>query len=160
MREEQAPALADEALAQRPEWQRLEDQLAWYGRHSRQCQRWHKRLRLMQVTFAAAIPVIAVADLPLSRWLTAALGALIAVLEAAEQINQFGPHWIQYRATAERLKHEKFLMLAAAGQYRGLDRTEALRLLAERVEEHVSQEHARWVRVTEESRAASEASQD
>lgn len=141
----------DAALRERPEWRRLEDQLAWYGRRSRHCRRWHKRLRLVQVIFAAAIPVLSLSNPPLARWLTAILGASIAVLEATEQINQFGPLWIQYRGTAEHLKHEKFLLLAAAGPYRDLDRAEALRLLAERVEEHVSSEHARWVRTTEKS---------
>lgn len=142
---------ADAALRERAEWQRLEDQLAWYGQRSRHCRRWHKRLRLLQVAFAATIPVLSMADSPLARWLTAVLGASIAVLEATEQINQFGPLWIQYRGTAEHLKHEKFLLLAGAGPYRDLDRAEALRLLAERVEERVSSEHARWVRTAEKS---------
>ncbi|GGX89839.1 hypothetical protein GCM10007160_16550 [Litchfieldella qijiaojingensis] len=140
---------ADAALRQRAEWRRLEEQLAWYSRRSGHCQRWHKGLRIVQVIFAASIPVISLADVPLARWLTASLGALIAVLEAVEQINQFGPLWIQYRSTAEHLKHEKYLFLAGAGPYRDIERAEALRLLAERVEEHVSREHARWVRTSE-----------
>ncbi len=49
-----------------------------------------------------------------------------------------------YHATAERLKHEKHLFLSGAGQYKDLDETEKLTLLAERVEEHVSIEHANW----------------
>ena len=53
-----------------------------------------------------------------------------------------------YRATAERLKHEKFLFLSAAGPYRGLIVPDALILLAERVEEHVSTEHANWFNET------------
>lgn len=139
------------ALHERPEWQRLEDQLDWYGQRSRHCRRWHKRLRLLQVVFAATIPVLSMADSSLFRWLTAVLGASIAVLEAIEQINQFGPLWIQYRGTAEQLKHEKFLLLAGAGPYRDLERAEALCLLAERVEERVSSEHARWVRAAVKS---------
>lgn len=143
--------LPDDGLARRHEWRRLEDQLAWYGRRSRECRRRHKGLRVVQVVFAASIPLISLADLSWSRWLTATLGAMIAVLEAVEQINQFGPLWIQYRATAESLKHEKFLLLAGAGPYRELARGEALRLLAERVEERVSREHARWVHTTAET---------
>lgn len=149
----------DDGLSRRSEWRRLEDQLAWYGRRSRACRRWHKGLRLVQVVFAAAIPVISLAELPWARWLTASLGALIAVLEAVEQINQFGPLWIQYRATAESLKHEKYLLLAGAGPYRELARAEALRLLAERVEERVSGEHARWVRASEQAVATPVAGQ-
>ena len=49
-----------------------------------------------------------------------------------------------YRATAERLKHEKFLFLAVAGPYKGQTEPERLIALAERVEEHVSTEHANW----------------
>ena len=48
-------------------------------------------------------------------------------------------------STAERLKHEKHLFLADAGQYRDLNENEKLMLLAERVEEHVSTEHANWI---------------
>jgi hypothetical protein len=52
---------------------------------------------------------------------------------------------VTYCATAEQLKHEKFLFLAKCGPYSGLKEAEALRLLAERVEERVSAEHAKWV---------------
>jgi len=47
--------------------------------------------------------------------------------------------------TTEQLKHEKYLFLAGSGPYRDLEIKEALRLLAERVEERVSTEHAKWV---------------
>jgi hypothetical protein len=48
---------------------------------------------------------------------------------------------VQYRSTAEALKHEKYLFLSQAGPYTGPER---LRVLAERVEGLVSQEHAKW----------------
>jgi hypothetical protein len=53
--------------------------------------------------------------------------------------------WIDYRSTAEQLKHEKYLFLAGSGPYRDLELDEALKRLAERVEERVSTEHAKWV---------------
>jgi hypothetical protein len=43
------------------------------------------------------------------------------------------------------LKQEKYLFLALSGPYRDLKVGEALKLLAERIEEHTSAEHARWV---------------
>ncbi|MDQ3901067.1 MAG: DUF4231 domain-containing protein [Actinomycetota bacterium] len=46
-----------------------------------------------------------------------------------------------YRATAEALEHEKYLYLAAAGPYSTNDRQ---RVLAERLEGLISQEHAKW----------------
>jgi hypothetical protein len=48
---------------------------------------------------------------------------------------------VLYRSTAEALKHEKFLFLSCAGPYATGDRQ---RVLAERLEGLISQEHARW----------------
>jgi len=64
------------------------------------------------------------------------------VLEGLQQLQQYQQNWITYRATCERLKHEKFLFAAHAGPYATAPRPEAL--LAERVEGLVSQEHAAW----------------
>jgi len=47
------------------------------------------------------------------------------------------------------VKHEKYLFLSAAGPYRGLPEPERLIHLAERVEEHVSTEHANWFNETQ-----------
>ena len=49
----------------------------------------------------------------------------------------------------ERLKHEKFLFTAGAGPYKAAVDPE--RLLAERVESLVSQEHAAWASHREEA---------
>ncbi len=133
-----------EELKNRPAWLRLEDQLQWYDTKSSKTKKWYKTLRISQLSLAALIPVVAMAGGEWSKWVTAVFGALIAVFEGVQQLNQFGPQWLEYRATAERLKHEKYLFLSQGGHYRDVDPKEALRLLAERVEENVSQEHARW----------------
>jgi hypothetical protein len=54
---------------------------------------------------------------------------------------QWQTHWVSHPSTAEALKHEKNLFLSCAGPYATGDR---LRVLAERVEGLVSQEHAKW----------------
>lgn len=77
--------------------------------------------------------------------MTAILGASVAILEGLQQLGQYNNLWVSYRATAEQLKHERFLFLARSGPYKGLEEQEAWRLLAERVEEQVSTEHAKWV---------------
>lgn len=137
-------------LQNHPAWRRLENQLHWYGSKSASSKKCYKILRTTQLCLAAAIPVIAMGGV-WSKWFTAAFGALIAVLEGLQQLNQFGPQWVEYRATAERLKHEKFLFLSQSGDYRDLEPAEAWRLLAERVEENVSQEHARWTCVSKQT---------
>jgi hypothetical protein len=129
-------------------WLRLESQLQWYDDKSLHSQRWYKRLKLAQVALAVLIPVMSLLPADLAKWATAISGTAIALLEAVQQMNQYSTLWVTYRSTAERLKHEKFLFLSAAGPYRGMSEPERLIQLAERVEEHVSTEHANWFNET------------
>jgi hypothetical protein len=141
-----APVSAE--VRSHPAWFRLEDQLAWYDSKSLLCQRWYKWLRILQITLAVAIPVMNLPDTSIAKWLTSVAGALIAILEGVQHMNQYSTLWVTYRSTAERLKHEKYLFLSAAGPYRGMADADRLVLLAERVEEHVSTEHANWFNET------------
>lgn len=137
-----------EFAAAHPAWLRLEDQMQWYDNKSQHSQRWYKRLKLAQVALAVLIPVMSLLPADIAKWAMALSGTVIALLEAAQQMNQYSTLWVTYRATAERLKHEKYLFLSAAGPYRGLPEPERLIQLAERVEEHVSTEHANWFNET------------
>src|SRR5438105_11283295 len=121
------PEIPD-AVKKHAAWIRLEDQLDWYDRNSVACQRWYKGLKLLQVIFGASIPLFAYLERPFA---TAVLGVSIAILEAVQHLNQYSTLWIEYRSTAERLKHEHWLFLSRAGEFRGLDEDEALRVLAE-----------------------------
>jgi Protein of unknown function (DUF4231) len=135
-----------------PTWERLEDQLGWYDRKSRDNQRRYKQLKLLELAIAAALPVVAALNSPV--WVTGGLAALIVVLESAQHLYQLQEHWITYRSTAEALKHERYLYLAKAGPYSGEDRH--LRL-AERLEGLISQEHAKWTASQQDNLAHSHA---
>jgi len=71
------------------------------------------------------------------------LGVLIVVLESLQSLYQLQSNWISYRATAEALKHEKFLWLAKAGPYLNPETRNAL--FAERVESLLSTENSKWI---------------
>jgi Protein of unknown function (DUF4231) len=148
-----APSSTPEPMAREAEtsvpWQRLEDQVSWYDEKSQGSQRAYKRIKVVQLVAAAAIPVVAVAEA--TAWVTAALGGVVLVLEGLQQLGQYQQNWITYRSTCEALKHEKFLFLARAGPY--ADSVATDRVLAERVESLVSQEHAKWAAAREEARA-------
>jgi hypothetical protein len=130
---------------------RLEDQLDWYDRKSLLAQKAYKRAKTLELVVAATVPVLAALDAPGA--LTAALAAVVVVIEGVLQLNQWQTNWVLYRATAEALKHEKYLYLSDAGPYSGPDRD---RVLAERVEGLVSQEHAKWT----EARSRRQTDQD
>jgi Protein of unknown function (DUF4231) len=133
-----------------PTLERLEDQIGWYDKKSQAAQRRYKMLKFTQVIIAALIPLMAAFPIPepQSRWVTAILGLLVLVIEAAQQINQYQQNWISYRSTCEALTHEKYLFLAEAGPYAGA--AKPMTLLAQRIEGLISQEHAKWVSVQEQ----------
>jgi hypothetical protein len=84
------------------------------------------------------------------------------VVEGIQQLGQYQQNWTNYRSTCEALKDEKFLYLAGAGHYAS-DNPE--RMLAERIEGLVSQEHAKWTaaredRATHENRSVGPAEHD
>ncbi|MGH4027182.1 MAG: DUF4231 domain-containing protein [Pseudonocardiaceae bacterium] len=122
-----------------PTWKRLEDQLGWYDSKSIAAQRAYKQVKLIQLLVGASVPVVAALQAPAA--VTAALASVVVVAEGAQQLYQWQTNWVLYRATAEALRHEKYLYVAGAGPY---DTPQRHRVLAERVEGLVSQEHAQW----------------
>lgn len=131
-----------------PAWFRLIDQWRWYDNKSQRCQRWYKSLKIVQITLAALIPATSLLPTEYAKWAASIAGILIAVLEAVQQMNQYSTLWVTYRATAERLKHEQYLFLSSAGPYKDMAESDRWVALAERVEEHVSTEHANWFNET------------
>ena len=147
-----APATLDRApappAAAGPAWERMEEQLQWYDSKAGHHKRWFQTLKVVQLVVAALIPVIVAAKWPSA--IAGLLGAAVVVLEGIQQLFQFQQNWVSYRATAEALKHEKYLFLSRAGHYAAATRPQAL--LAERVEGLVSQEHAAWSAAQPESK--------
>jgi hypothetical protein len=134
------PPAEPAGLPDGPIGDRLVEQLDWYSRKSRSHKRGYQWGKVGQIVVAAAIPVVAAAGA--SAAVAGALGAVVVVLEGLQQLFQFQPNWSSYRATAEALKHEQYLYLARAGGYEHAPERD--RLLAERIESLVSQEHAAW----------------
>ena len=126
--------------------ERLEDQINWYDKRSRYNQRMFKVLKLTTLIIALAIPLCAAFGAPVI--IAGVLGAMIALLEAIQQLNQYHHNWITYRSTCEALKHEKYLFYGKAGHYASA--AEPKTLLTERVESLVSQEHAKWASAQEQ----------
>jgi len=130
---------------------RLEDQIAWYTHASKVNRRGHWTLRLGSLTMAAAVPITA--TLQQSTLVPALLGAGIVVAEGAHELFRLQQNWMSFAATAEALKHEKYLYLAGAGPYRRLQNPRSL--LAERIEALVSSETAQWVAIQQSQQTGS-----
>ncbi len=133
-------------------WGRLEDQIAWYDRKSQAAQRLYKRVKVVELVVAAAVPPLAA--LRASAAVVSIVASLVVVLEGLQHLFQWNEHWIAYRSTCEALKHERYLYLANAGPYASASDPTAF--LAERVEGLVSQEHAKWTSTQQEGSRASD----
>jgi hypothetical protein len=154
-----SPVLATQEIPSRsdPIWDRLEEQIDWYDRKSSQNQRTYKRIKVIEIIAAAAIPFLSALNISQGStswfahyvgWIIGGLGVLITILEGVLQLNQYQQNWISYRSTCEGLKHEKYTYLAKAAPYTNVPDSHAL--LAERVESLVSQEHAKWAAVQQQ----------
>lgn len=123
---------------------RLEDQIRWSDRSSLDAQRAYRRLRVVQIVVAAAIPVVSLLA-PDQAIYPGALGAVILILEGFQELGMYRQNWQRYRSMCEALRSEKYLFMEGGATYAGLDPTEARQNLAERVEMILSQEHGNWV---------------
>src|SRR5271165_6045763 len=139
-----------------PTWDRLEDQITWYGDKSAKDKATYKWMKKVEIIAAAAIPFLSALNISQASanwshyvsWIIGGLGVLITILEGMLQLNQYQQNWIAYRSTCEGLKHEKYTYLAKAAPYK--DAPDPHALLAERVESLVSQEHAKWASVQQQ----------
>jgi hypothetical protein len=138
--------------------QRVDDQIGWYDRRSIANKRWFKRLRFAEIVAAATIPFLsgfAAKSFPVEIAI-GALGVFVAVIASLLGLLQLQVHWIEYRATAESLRKEKFLFLTQTDPY---NKDDAFHLLVQRVEALLSKENADWVQsVTKPSKAEEPAS--
>jgi len=104
------PAERDDTL-----WQALNAQFRWYERAATRNRVSYQALKVVAMVFGAAVAVLAAADAPAA--ITAELAASVVVLEGVQQVFQFHPNWITYRATAETLRQNAFLYVARVGPY-------------------------------------------
>lgn len=129
---------------------RLDSQIEWYDKKSSWNQSWHKRLRILEVIAAASIPFLTgyITDsTPDMKIVVGGLGVLIAVSSGVLAIFKFQEHWLQYRTTAESLKHHKYLYQTKTAPY---DRDNSFNLLVESIEGLISKENSNWVSYVKE----------
>jgi len=129
---------------------RLDDQINWYSQKSQWNQAWFKRLRVVEILFATSIPFLVSYITPETTTLklvVGAMGIVVALVSGLVTLYKFQENWIEYRTTAETLKHEKYLYLTLSPPYDG---DEPFRLLVARVESTVSKENTNWAQLTRE----------
>lgn len=139
--------------------QRLDDQINWYDKKSSANQAAYKRLRLIEIIAAAAIPLLAGYS-ENSRYIgmiIGVIGLIVAVIAGIVSLYRFQENWNEYRASAESLKQEKYLYLARAEPYNG---DQPFELLVQRVEALLKSETTGWAQAMRASGAADKAARE
>lgn len=124
---------------------RLDEQVDWLDAKSGHHQAWYRRLKVVSIASAALVPLAS--SVEGYSLLAGVFGVVVVISEGLQHIGQHHENWIRYRATCERLRHEKFLYLARTAHYAACDDAAAYRRLAEQVEMVLSQEGSEWLKM-------------
>ena len=124
---------------------RVENQIDWYDRKSLNNKKWFYLFQIIVLAMSAAVPVVSILSIVFENmWIRiciAILGAIVAISAGIISICQFRKNWIEYRSTAESLKHEKFMFKTKTGLY---SKSDAFPVFVERIEALVSRENTDW----------------
>jgi hypothetical protein len=121
---------------------RIDDQITWYDKKSQWNQKWFKRLQSAVIGTSALIPLlVGYSDVGKVKFTVGLLGSAGAVMAGVVSLYRFKELWVEYRTTAETIKHEKFLYLTRKGPY---DVEDPFAVLVERVETLISRENTLW----------------
>lgn len=103
--------------------------------------RWYQFSSAVQLVLAAAIPVIAVLDLPNYKFIAAACGAAIAIAKGVQESFGVYQNWVRQAQVYKELQAELDMYNARAGDYQTGDAT---RLLVTRTTNYVLDENKAW----------------
>ena len=124
--------------------ERLDDQITWYDKKSSWNHMWFTRLRAAEILFSVTVPFLISlieGDGTVLKLIAGVMGIMVALIAGLVTLFRFQENWIEYRATAEILKHEKYLYLTQSAPYNG---NNAFHLLVETVESAISKETTGW----------------
>ncbi len=120
---------------------RLTELTDWYGKHAR-LENWsYKGLKVVSISAAAVVTVLAAASGP--AMLVASLGAVVVVTEGVQALFQFHTNSVAFSKTKQELRREEALYRAMAGPYARTKDPD--RLLAERIEAMAASDLDAWV---------------
>jgi ABC-type transport system involved in Fe-S cluster assembly fused permease/ATPase subunit len=99
---------------------RFKDQLKWYEKQAKSSMNKFYSCQAVIIFFGALIPIINVlptGEPNMIKVLSATFGGMIIVATGVLQLTKAYENWINYRNTAEQLKHEYQLFALEAGKY-------------------------------------------
>src|SRR3954464_9605569 len=134
-------ARAREARAEQYFEQDLKGQRRWYGERASTYKRNTQVLGLLVIGAGALTSFMQVfAAQPWVPVVTAALGAVVVLIEGWQRISRYSETWTAYRTASERMKREQRLYVNGAGAYRNVEEDEAYLRFVEAIEAIIAEE--------------------
>lgn len=129
--------------AENPTLYRANWSIEWHTLAYRQATRWYNSFKFIQITAAAAIPILTgvAGSAQWSKVLIACLGGLIVVLEGIQQLKKYGQNAVLWGQGKEALKREYYLYEAKAAPY---DKNQPEQIFADRIEQIIGNEVQKW----------------
>ena len=140
---------------------RLDDQINWLSKRSGFNQMMYKRLILLEIILSVSIPFLTSfidgeffgepSDNTTIKILIGFFGLGIALIAGIMNIYKFQENWVNYRATAETLKQEKFMFITKSGKYQDVNTTnQVYNDFVANVEKILAGENSKWKEHTSE----------
>jgi Protein of unknown function (DUF4231) len=122
---------------------RLQDAINWYSKNSSLNKNSYHFLKTSEIIMAVTIPFLTgyLKENDYIKYAIGILGLLVAIISGLLVLFKYQEKWLEYRTTAESLKHEKFMFITKAGPYKA---DNSLSNLTERVEILISKENSNW----------------
>jgi hypothetical protein len=121
--------------------ERVEHQILWYDTKSVFNKKMYYLFKTVEIVAATSIPLVS-DFIFMDVKVVSVLGVLVAIIASLLGIYKFHENWINYRTTAETLKHNKHLFLTKTGPYSDND---AFEKLVESIESLISKENSNWL---------------
>ncbi|NOU16016.1 MAG: DUF4231 domain-containing protein [Bacteroidales bacterium] len=125
---------------------RLDGQINWYSDKSSINKNYYYFFKTTEIVFAAIVPFLIASSegLYIVKFIAGVLSIAIGIISGVLIAFKFQEKWIQYRATSESLKHEKYLYETKSGMYL---KNPDFSVFVERVEFIISKENSDWTQI-------------
>lgn len=128
------------------EKERLREQIKYYKKTSKLCQRKYKIISIINIITSAIIPAISLmTNLHSSiKYIVAIIGSISTVCTSIIYFCKYKERWVQSRTTLNLIESELVKFHTKTCHYKNLDRKESYNSLVENCEQFLNQEHSDW----------------
>ncbi|MBL0016838.1 MAG: DUF4231 domain-containing protein [Bacteroidetes bacterium] len=124
--------------------QRVDSQLDWYSDKAKLNKQWYIRLEAVAILLSVSIPFVSNFMTTATPWVkhcVSFMGVAIAGISGFLALMKYRDNWVEYRTTAELLRHERYMFLTRTGAYAAANRFD---IFVQTIENLLSKEVANW----------------